>query len=366
MQPIDEQLDENACWAALLRRDSSVDGKFFYGVMTTGVYCRPGCGARIPKRENVRFYASIADAEHDHLRPCLRCNPQLATTPERERIVSLCRYIKEHAADRLTLVDLAREAKLSPHHLQRSFKAVVGLSPKQYMSHLRVTNFKSILRGNSTAAKEPVTAAIFDAGYGSLSRLYEQVDTQLGMTPMEYRSGGEGVEITYTAAQTSIGLMMLGATDRGLCFLQFGEDETKLRDALMAEYPNANFQPMPEPAPKSFARWMDALSRYLDGQDTDLKLPTHVRATAFQMKVWSYLQGIAPGSVQSYKEVATALGQPKAARAVARACATNKVAIAIPCHRVVRGTGQLGGYKWGLDRKRTLLDGERQSQVGAN
>jgi AraC family transcriptional regulator of adaptative response/methylated-DNA-[protein]-cysteine methyltransferase len=206
-----------------------------------------------------------------------------------------------------------------------------------------------------------VTGAIFEAGYGSLSRLYERVDTRLGMTPMEYRAGGHGVEITYATAATPLGLMMVGATDRGVCFVQFGERQSPLRTALIAEYPHARIRRAPEPAPPQFTAWVDALNRYLSGVDIDPQLPVHVRATAFQLKVWTYLQSIPAGTVQSYQEVAAAVGQPSAARAVASACAANHAAIVIPCHRVIRGTGELGGYKWGLVRKRTLLDRERET-----
>jgi AraC family transcriptional regulator of adaptative response/methylated-DNA-[protein]-cysteine methyltransferase len=223
-------------------------------------------------------------------------------------------------------------------------------------------NFKSVLRDGTSRG---VTDAIYSSGFGSLSRLYEKADTRLGMTPMEYRAGGRGLEITYGTAETPVGLMMVGATDRGLCFLQFGEDVETLHRALAAEYPGAQVTPMPDPAPAEFTQWMDALNRYLSGQEPDLRVPLHVRASAFQMRVWKYLQSIPYGSVQSYQEVAKGLGEPRAARAVARACASNRVALAIPCHRVIRGTGELGGYRWGLERKRVLLDKERKARSSA-
>jgi AraC family transcriptional regulator of adaptative response/methylated-DNA-[protein]-cysteine methyltransferase len=358
-------LDAETCWQAIVNRDPTADGKFYFGVTTTGVYCRPSCPARRAKRGNVRFYASAAEAERDGLRACMRCRPLALTgrDPARDRILALCRYIDEHADSAVTLSDLGREAGLSPFHLQRTFKAVMGVTPKQYLDNLRLRNFKQILRGSAEQGSKDVTAAIFEAGFGSLSRLYEKTGTQLGMTPMEYRAGGSGIEITYGFVHTALGLMLVGATDRGLCFLQFGESEAQLRDALAAEYPAAMVEPLPEPPPASFRAWVDALNRYLEGREPDLRLPVHVRATSLQMSVWRYLQSIPSGTVESYQEVARGIGRPKAARAVARACASNHVALAIPCHRVIRGNGELGGYRWGLDRKRTLIDSERRSRA---
>ena len=361
---MDAELDAERCWEAVLDRDAARDGEFYYGVMTTGVYCRPGCPARTAKRANVRFYRTPAEAERDGLRPCRRCRPLDANgmDPSRERIIALCRYIERNADAALTLPDLSRRAGLSPYHLQRKFKAVVGASPKQFLDVCRLENFKSLLRGGKGRGQAPtdITGAIFEAGFGSLSRLYERVGTELGMTPMEYRAGGLGVEITYGTARTALGLMMVGATDRGLCFLEFGESELQLRDALRAEYPAARVERMPDPAPEPFRQWMGALNRHLEGNQPDLRLPLHIRATAFQMKVWLYLQSIPYGAVKSYEEVAHGIGQPAAARAVARACASNPVALAIPCHRVIRATGELGGYRWGLERKRVLIDQERR------
>jgi AraC family transcriptional regulator, regulatory protein of adaptative response / methylated-DNA-[protein]-cysteine methyltransferase len=355
-------LNAEQWWEAVQNHDVKSDGKFFYGVVTTGVYCRPSCRSRIAKRENVRFYTSAAEAERDGLRACLRCRPLALSgdDPMKNRIVALCRYIEQHADSPLTLSELSREAKLSSFHLQRSFKAVMGVSPKKYLDSVRIKNFKTILRGGGQQMSKDVTGAIFEAGFGSLSRLYEKSATQLGMTPMEYRAGGSGVEITYGFAQTALGLMLVGATDLGLCFLQFGETEAKLREALATEYPAARLEALPDPAPDFFREWIDSLNRYLEGQQPDLHLPLHVRATSFQMKVWKYLQSIPAGQVESYQEVARGIGHPKAARAVARACAANHVALAIPCHRVIRGSGELGGYRWGLERKRTLIDAERR------
>ena len=351
-------IDPEQCWEAVRSRDARQDGTFYYGVTTTGVFCRPSCPARPPKRENVRFYATPREAERDGLRACLRCHPlaMLNADPWAERIQALCRYIEQHADVRLTLADLSREAGISPYHLLRSFKAIVGVTPKQYQDHCRMKKFKRVLREG-----EDVTGAIYEAGFGSPSRLYEKADTRLGMTPMEYRAAGRGVSITYGTAETPLGRMMVGATDRGLCFVQFGESAKKLLEELRAEYPEARLTPMAEPAPPGFREWMAALNRYLRGEEPDARLPLHIRGTAFQMKVWKYLQSIPSGKVESYSEVAAGIGKPGAARAVARACASNTVALAIPCHRVIRGTGELGGYRWGLERKRTIIDLERRS-----
>jgi AraC family transcriptional regulator, regulatory protein of adaptative response / methylated-DNA-[protein]-cysteine methyltransferase len=343
-------------WQAVLARDASVDGKFYYGVHTTGVYCCPSCKARLPLRKNVRFYKDSIAAERAGLRPCRRCRPRDLDLHARlaKRIAEICRYIDRHAAERLTLTALAQRAHVSVFHFQRSFKEAVGVTPKQYVDAARIRMLKGGLRaGHST------TAATYDAGFGSGSRVYERADTRLGMTPSQYRSGGKGVGISYVSAPTPLGLMLLGATDRGLCFLQFGSSQPRLVEQLQAEYPQATIAPMPGTLRQQFDGWMKSLADYLAGGARQLQLPIDVRGTAFQTKVWRYLQRIPHGQVQSYAEVATGIGAPAAVRAVANACASNRVALAIPCHRVIRGDGSLGGYRWGLERKRTLIDMER-------
>jgi AraC family transcriptional regulator of adaptative response/methylated-DNA-[protein]-cysteine methyltransferase len=276
-----------------------------------------------------------------------------------DQIQELCRYIEAHPDTPPDLAELAARAGLSRYHLQRRFKAVTGVTPKEYGELCRVRLLKQSLRQSPD-----VTAAVYDAGFGSSSRVYERADTRLGMTPRQYRRGGEGVAISYAAADSPLGRLMIGATDRGICFLQFGDSDEALAAQLRHEYPAAQVAPMAEPHPPEFDRWMDALRAHLDGRQPHLELPLDIRATAFQMSVWRYLQTIPYGEVQSYGEVAAALGKPKAFRAVARACATNRVALAIPCHRVIRGTGELGGYRWGLDRQRALLDLERRRKAG--
>jgi AraC family transcriptional regulator, regulatory protein of adaptative response / methylated-DNA-[protein]-cysteine methyltransferase len=288
--------------------------------------------------------------------------PQNRIMQNTGRIRKVCDYIRSHREEPLKLADLAASAGLSPFHFQRSFKAVVGLTPRQFVEVCRLEELKGQLR-----ARPSVTDAIYESGFGSGSRVYERVNTRLGMTPVQYRSGGKDVTISYVAVdcalgRSDLGRMMIGATDRGLCFVQFSDRDEDLLRMLRAEYPAAVLEPMGErmrePYPEQFDGWMTALKRHLKGTEPRLDLPLDLRATAFQMKVWRYLQSIPRGSVQSYSQVAAGIDQPTAARAVARACAANRVAVVIPCHRVIRGSGDLGGYRWGVERKRALLEQE--------
>jgi AraC family transcriptional regulator, regulatory protein of adaptative response / methylated-DNA-[protein]-cysteine methyltransferase len=345
-------------WNAVLERDRSWDGKFFFGVMTTGVFCRPSCGGRTPLRKNVRFFLSPDDAQSAGLRPCERCRPLAAVglDPDTGRIKKICDYIEAHANDPLPLEHLASQAGLSPFHFQRSFKAVVGLTPRQFVEARRLEILKESLRSQPS-----VTAAIYEAGFGSGSRVYERVDTRLGMTPATYREGGKNVAISYLSVDSDLGRMMLAATDRGLCFVQFADTDDELLNMLRAEYPAAKLEPAGKPYSAQFETWMLALQQHLKGQEPSLDLPLDLRATAFQMKVWRYLQSLPYGSVQTYSEIAKGIGQPTATRAVANACANNRVALVIPCHRVIRGDGNLAGYRWGVERKRALLDRERRA-----
>ena len=285
------------------------------------------------------------------------------TEANRQRIEQLCDYIRANCqgGQTLTLENLSQQAEVSPFHLQRIFKEVTGSTPRQYVEMCRLEVLKSELRQG-----RPVTDAIYEAGFGGSSRVYEKVDTRLGMTPREYRQRGKDVAISYAPVNSPLGLLMIGATDRGLCFVQFGETEEELLQKLREEYPAASIQRMPEPYSEEFGKWTRELLRYLRQEQGHLDLPVDVNASAFQMKVWRYLQSIPPGEVQSYSEVAAAIGAPKAVRAVGSACGANRVAIAIPCHRVIRGDGGLGGYRWGLERKRVLIDGERKMRSTQN
>jgi AraC family transcriptional regulator of adaptative response/methylated-DNA-[protein]-cysteine methyltransferase len=285
-------------------------------------------------------------------------NPDAPTAPldgnpELERFQHICRYIEMHREEALPLATLSKMADLSPGYFQRRFKAIIGVSPKQYLDACRLGQLKQELRDGSN-----VTSAIYEAGFGSGSRVYEKLDTHLGMTPKQYRSGGKGLAISYACASSSLDRLMMAATDRGLCFIQFGPTEPALREALQREYPDAHLSAMPDDLKTQFEHWMQALELHLQGEKPHLDLPLDIQGTAFQLKVWHYLQKIPYGAVQSYAEVAAGIGQPTAARAVASACAANKLAIVIPCHRVIRGSGELGGYRWGLPMKRTLIDQE--------
>ena len=348
-------LDTEDCWRAVLERDKGRDGSFVFGVTTTGVYCRPSCPARRPLPQNVRFYETTAQAETEGLRPCRRCRP---TAPRDESMIELCAYIRRNCAsgDALTLDRLAGQAGLSPAHLQRKFRAAIGVSPRKYVEACRLEGLKGRLRASGT-----VTDAIYESGFGSASRVYERADSRLGMTPGEYRAGARHSSIAWAIMRTPPGLLMVAATDRGVCFVAFGESDDELVARLRAEYPAAELRPMPQPYPDEFRAWTEALARHLESDLPQLDIPLDIRATAFQFRVWNYLQSIPSGEVRTYAEVAAGIGQPTAARAVARACASNRVALVIPCHRVIRGDGADSGYRWGAERKRALLDRERGS-----
>ena len=350
-------LDDEQRWAAVSGRDADFDGRFVFGVLTTGVYCRPSCPSRRALRKNVRFYADGSSARRDGLRACRRCRPdepRAASAPA--WVTDLCDHIRRECdgGAPLTLEALAARAGLSPAHLQRTFRATVGLSPRRYAELCRLERLKGELREGDS-----VTGAIYAAGFGSSSRVYERADSRLGMTPGEYRAGGEGVAITWAAADTALGTLLLAATDRGLCSVQLGGSPRQLLARLRSEYPHAELRPMDAAAAPAFEAWMEALRRHVDEGRPHGDLPLDVRASAFQERVWSFLRSIPWGETRTYGEVAAAIGAPRAVRAVARACASNPVALAIPCHRVIRGDGSLAGYRWGAGRKRRLLEGER-------
>jgi AraC family transcriptional regulator, regulatory protein of adaptative response / methylated-DNA-[protein]-cysteine methyltransferase len=355
-------LNYDECWSAVQNRDASQDGRFLFGVLTTGVYCKPSCRSRQPLRKNVRFYETTTEAEKDGLRPCRRCRPlsKSGNSSSSERLRAVCQYIDRHSEVPLKLSNLASMAGLSAFHFQRTFKARTGLTPKQYLDAKRVEKLRKELKRS-----RQVTQAVYEAGYGSSSRVYERASRHLGMTPRQYRQGGAGLAISYATISSSFGEIMIAATDRGICFLQFGASHARLLDMLKQEYPAADVVAMREPSHPHFDKWIHLLEGYMAGTETDLRLPLDLKATVFQMRVWKYLQSIPYGEVQSYAEVASAIGNPSAARAVAGACAANRVALVIPCHRVIRGTGDLGGYRWGLERKRVLLDRERTHKTGS-
>lgn len=357
MAPQDEQAYwESSFWQALEERDTHMDGVFYFAVMTTGVYCRPSCPSRRPRRENVIFFQRRDAAERAGFRPCLRCKPERerARDAHSELVEKICRYLEQHLDEAVTLDGLSRQLKLSPFHLQRTFKAATGITPRAYADFCRLESFKSGLREG-----RPVTAALYDAGYGSSSRLYERAASQLGMTPTAYRRGGAGMTIRYDLVDTPAGVLLVGATSKGVCAIQFGDSAKDLEESIRGEFPAAGLR-----RDRAFlAPWAGQLREHLRGRLQKLDVPLDIQATAFQRRVWEYLQSIPYGNTRSYGEIARAIRQPKAARAVARACASNPVAVVIPCHRVVRGDGESGGYRWGAGRKRKLLEMERSGRV---
>ncbi len=342
---------------AVQRRDAEYDAVFCYGVLTTGIYCKPSCKARQALRRNVRFFESAEAAERAGLRACKKCGPKGEENGIEPVIHALCRYIETHVDETLSLAHIAKKAGYSAAHLQKAFTARIGSSPKAYQSGLRRERLKAEL---TTAPN--VTQAIYGAGYGAPSRVYEKLGSSIGMTPKQYREGGAQVRIHYAHGMTRLGVTLIGATERGICFLQFGEDAEALRAELKREFPEAVLEPMPQSGAAAFNDWMEALNAYLDEKKTLNALPLDLRGTAFQLLVWRYLQTIPAGEVRSYTEVAAAIGKPSAVRAVASACAKNRLALLVPCHRVLRGDGQLAGYRWGLPRKRALLDLERRER----
>jgi len=349
-EPIDDQINARR-WQAVADRDGTLDGTFVFGVSSTGIFCRPSCPAKRPRRENVSFFDHVLAAEQAGYRACLRCRPKAVDgNPQSALVRAMCRYIEQHIEDRLTLSLLAREFRLSPFHLQRTFKSVLGVSPKEYVDACRLRQVKQNLQ-----AGHSVTTALYAAGYGSSSRLYERTAAQLGMTPEKYRRGAVAAIIRYTIASSPLGRMLIAATDKGICAIQFAESDQQLQQGLIREFPFA----VRRRDDDAMSQWQENLTRLIRGQETNPSLPLDIRATAFQRRVWEALQQIPRGETRSYSAVAKKIGMAKATRAVARACATNPVAVAIPCHRVVRGDGELGGYRWGIERKERLLAMER-------
>jgi AraC family transcriptional regulator, regulatory protein of adaptative response / methylated-DNA-[protein]-cysteine methyltransferase len=343
--------DDESRWHAVLRRDAARDGEFVFAVSSTGVYCRPSCAARRPRRENVEFFSIPEAAERAGYRACLRCRPRaLSGNAELKIVRAICRYIEQHLDEPVTLERLGREFRQSPFHLQRKFKAVLGITPREYADACRLRMLKRNLQ-----AGDSVTRAMYDAGYGSSSRLYERTASQLGMTPDKYRRGAIAATIRYACSDSPLGRMLIAATEKGICCIQFGKSDGELLEGLKREFPFA-VRKQDEGGLRS---WMSALLKHMQGKNLDTALPLDIRATAFQRQVWTYLQSIPFGETKSYSEVAKAIGHPRACRAVARACATNRVAVEIPCHRVVREDGSMGGYRWGLGRKKALLRMEK-------
>ena len=349
---------EQKCWQAVVNRDRSHDGHFVFAVSTTGVYCRPSCAAKRPRRENVTFYLNPEQAERAGYRACLRCRPRaLSASPQLDRVREICRYIERNLDEPITLERLASAFHQSAFHLQRTFKSVLGVTPRAYADSCRMNQLKRNLQ-----AGHAVTRAMYDAGYSSSSRLYERTSSQLGMTPDKYRRGAIATRIRYTFADSPLGRILVAATDKGLCAIQFGDSEDQLVQGLKHEFPFAQHQQDDH----ALRTWRGILLARLRGQKLNSALPLDIQATAFQRRVWEYLQTIPYGSTRSYSEVAQAIGDANATRAVAQACASNRIAVAIPCHRVIRQNGELGGYRWGIGRKKKLLTLENEERRAAS
>lgn len=343
-------------WEAVLARDEHSDGRFVYAVRSTGVYCRPSCPSRRPNRSSVHFFPHPDAAEIAGFRQCRRCHPRAGapSAPGLDHVRKAAVFIAAHADQPITLSRLAAHVRTSPFHLQRTFTRILGISPRAYQDALRAQRFRHDLRTG-----KPLLGAIYDAGYGSSSRVYERQPIGRGMTPAEYRRGGKGAAMAFTIVDSALGRLLVAGTDKGLCAVKLGDRDADLERDLREEYPSAEIRR----EQGAFSRWVGMLVAHLNGGDTKIDLPVDVQATAFQWKVWRYLQSIPYGETRSYSQVADALGAPSATRAVARACATNRVCLVIPCHRVVQKDGGLGGYRWGIERKRKLLQREEQQRL---
>jgi AraC family transcriptional regulator, regulatory protein of adaptative response / methylated-DNA-[protein]-cysteine methyltransferase len=345
---LDASRNDAGRWDAVLHRDQAADGRFVYAVASTRIYCRPSCPSRRPQRHRVSFFSTPDAAEAGGYRPCKRCRPRQVETETLRRVREAQRYLERHLDETVTLERLGRALGMSPYHLQRTFKRMTGMSPRAYAGARRMERMKTGLKQGDS-----VSRASYDAGFSSLGRAYDQTSRRLGMAPGAYQRGGRGVRIRFTTVDTALGVVLVAATERGLCAVTLGATAGEVEAGLRQEYPAAEV----ERADEELRRWAGAVVARLAGDEAE-RLPLDVHGTAFQWRVWETLQRIPRGATRSYGEVARELGQPTAARAVARACASNRLAVVIPCHRVVREDGGLGGYRWGIDRKRELLEAE--------
>ena len=342
-------------WDAVQTRDSRADGRFVYAVRSTGIYCRPTCPSRRPAPHRVAFFAGPSEAEAAGFRACKRCLPD-QDSPKIDLVRRVCDYIQdrpegpEQSGSAPTLAELGRAVGSSPWHLQRVFKEATGVTPRQYASAWRLDRFKAMIKNG-----QDISTALYEAGFGSPSRLYETSTEQLGMSPGAYKKGGIGVNIYHTLVSCPMGRLLVAATDQGVCSVKLGNSDPELEENLMAEFPSANHQR----DGGRLAIWAAEILSYLDGEKTGLNLPLDIQATAFQQQVWQMLRTIPYGETRTYQQVAQALGKDRSSRAVGSACAANPAALVIPCHRVLRTDGGLGGYSWGLERKQSLLDMER-------
>ncbi len=350
------QHTEDSYWKAVAEKDRSADGLFFYAVKTTGVFCRPGCSSRLPKRDNVEFYTSCDSAKAAGYRPCLKCRPdtQSKETEIEQKIVRACRMI-ETSESQLTLKDLAEDVKLSTYHFHRLFKRIIGVTPKQYAINHRAGKFAEKLPDSPS-----ITDAIYDSGYSSSSGAYTQQKKRLSMMPKVYKQGAAGMTITYGLAECFLGWVIVAATDLGVCSIEIGEDPIALPKLLQKRFPKAQLVQ----AGEGFTALLAEVIDYIASPAREHTIPLDIQGTAFQQQVWAILQQIEPGETVSYTEVAERMGRPSAVRAVATACAANKIAVIIPCHRVITKEGKISGYRWGVERKKQLLDMERRTHGG--
>ena len=338
-------------WPALVARDPKADGAFFYSVRTTGVYCKPSCAARLPRPENVRFHATVHDAEKAGFRPCKRCRPDEDSARWEETIARICRIIAEAEATP-QLQELAREAAMSPYHFHRTFKKHTGLTPRAFaMAHKKLRVRKML------GSQDSITAAIYEAGYNSNGRFYAEANDLLGMTPSTFRAGGPETSILFAVGECSLGSILVARSERGVCAILLGDDPDALTRALQDQFPRAIFIG----GDAKFEELVAQVVGMVEAPALGLALPLDIRGTAFQQRVWEALKKIPAGTTASYTDVARMIGAPASVRAVARACAANLLAVAIPCHRVVRSDGALSGYRWGVPRKRALLEREARA-----
>ncbi len=350
-------LNPELAWTAVSERDERWDGRIVYGVTSTHIYCRPSCPSRRPRRDRTRFFTTAGEAEAAGFRSCRRCRPKGASPSIAEQAVAKARaYLDSRPGEVISLERLSRQAGMSPWHLQRTFRRLVGLSPREYADAKRTDSFKMRLRKDNT-----VSRATYEAGYGSSSRVYERAPVLLGMTPGAYRRGGAGMEIRYTVIASPYGRLLVAVTDRGVAAVTLGDTDAALERGLKTQFPKAGISRVDDGADE----WLGQLVRRVasrvakPGAPLDGSLPLDLQGTAFQWRVWQALLKIPAGQTRTYQQLAKSLGKPHAVRAVASACAANRAAIVVPCHRVLRTDGSLGGYRWGLPRKEKLLEKER-------
>ena len=343
-------------WQTIQNKNPKFDGAFLFGVATTKIYCRPSCASRLPKRENVYFFADCADAEKSGFRACRRCDPQNIDFENSNFKIArqICELIEARGDENLSLDNLSLELNVSPAHLQRTFKQVFGVSPREFAEAKKLEKFKEAVK------KSDVTTALYEAGFNSSRALYENATGKIGMTPAQYRSKGRNIEMGFTIADSPLGKMLVARTSKGICAVSFGDSEKELTDNLREEFTAAEIHS----DDKILQKAVREILRHLAGEQQVFDLPLDLQATAFQMRVWAELRKIPYGETKSYKQIAEAIEKPEAVHAVARACATNPIALLTPCHRVVAADGKLSGYRWGVNRKKMLLDKEQSTENG--